>query len=145
MLRPEAVRLGLAAADRADAISQCGRVLLAAGAVAEPYLAAMHERERTVSTYVGNGVAIPHGTNAARAHVLATSLAVLQFPAGVDWDGEDVRLCVAIAADGDEHVRVLSALARVLVDPDRARQLCGAAEVGTVMELLGSATEEEQE
>jgi len=87
------------------------------GAVEPGYPAAMLERERSVSTYVGEGVAIPHGTDAARALVRRTTLGCFSFPAGVDWNGQRVTLCVAIAAKGDEHVAVLSALAQILMEP----------------------------
>jgi mannitol/fructose-specific phosphotransferase system IIA component len=142
VLTADAVRLGLRATDKLDAIGQCGRLLLEIGAVAEPYPAAMLERESSVSTYIGEGVAIPHGTDAARQFVLRTSLAVLQFPDGVDWDGNDVNLCIAIAADGDQHIQLLSALANVLLQPEKAALLRGATDVHTVLTLLHPTDEE---
>src|SRR2546423_3302224 len=123
VLSRKAIRLGLSAADKWDAIRQSGALLDELGAVEPGYPEAMLERERSVSTYVGEGVAIPHGTDAARALVRRTTLGVLQFPAGVDWDGQPVNICVAIAARGDEHVAVLSALAQILMEPDKARLL----------------------
>ena len=130
------IRLGRSAADRADAVAQTGAALVEIGAAAPEYVAAMHEREESLSTYIGEGVAIPHGTDASRVHVRRTALAVLQFPDGVDWDGERVRLCVGIAARGSEQVRVLSALARVLTDPDKAAALRTAAEPATIVAIL---------
>jgi mannitol/fructose-specific phosphotransferase system IIA component len=142
VLSPEAIQLGLVAVDKSDAITQCGRLLLRLNAVDEPYLNAMHERERQITTYLGEGVAIPHGTDESRQHVRRTTLVVLQFPDGVDWDGGDVRLCVGIAAKGDEHIAVLSALARLLQDGDTAAELRGARDVSTVLTLLQHPTEE---
>ncbi|HEX4701369.1 MAG TPA: PTS sugar transporter subunit IIA [Pseudonocardiaceae bacterium] len=136
VLTADAVRLGLRATDKWDAIGQCGRVLLAVGAVDEPYLPAMLARETAISTYIGAGVAIPHGTDPARAHVRRTALAFLQFPDGVDWDGNRVTLCIAIAADGDEHVALLSSLATILLDADAADALRRASDVDTVLTLL---------
>ncbi|TCO55227.1 PTS system mannitol-specific IIA component/phosphocarrier protein FPr [Actinocrispum wychmicini] len=136
LLGVEGVQLGLTATDKADAIDQCGRALLAVGAVSVEYLAAMHEREASVSTFIGEGVAIPHGTDAARAFVLRTSIVVLQFPEGVDWDGNQVTVCVGIAANGSEQVGILSALAQVLMDPAKAAELRSAADVDTVLTLL---------
>ncbi|WP_394326596.1 PTS sugar transporter subunit IIA [Nocardiopsis trehalosi] len=135
-LTPEAVRTGLRAADKADAIDQAGRLLLELDAVEPGYLPAMHERERSVPTYIGEGVAIPHGTDAARALVRRTALAVLVFPDGVDWDGQDVRVVIGIAADGDSHMGVLSALAATLSAPDRAAALRAADDAATVIALL---------
>jgi mannitol/fructose-specific phosphotransferase system IIA component len=142
VLTADAVRLGLRATDKHDVISQCGQVLLELGAVTAAYLPAMHEREESVSTYVGEEVAIPHGTDAARAHVLHTRIAVLQFPDGVDWDGNRVRLAIPIAADGDQHVTLLSSLATILLAPGRAEELRTATDVAAVLELLHSSAEE---
>ncbi|MFC7328848.1 PTS sugar transporter subunit IIA [Marinactinospora rubrisoli] len=145
LVTPEAVRLGRKARDKADAIDQCGQLLLELGAVEPGYLPAMHEREKSVSTYIGEGVAIPHGTNEARALVRRTALAVVQFPDGVDWDGSDVRLAIGIAADGEQHMGVLSALALTLGLPERAEALRTAEDVATVVELLRPIPENQTE
>ncbi|MBG0833189.1 PTS sugar transporter subunit IIA [Planomonospora sp. ID67723] len=142
-LDPRAVRLDATASGRDDAILQCGRALLEVGAVEAPYLDAMLERERTISTYVGEGVAIPHGTLAAKDVVRHDAICVLRFPEGVDWDGERVTVCVGIAARGDGHVRLLSELARILMDPGRARALREAAEVAEVVRLLQPIEEDQ--
>ncbi|HEV8560986.1 MAG TPA: PTS sugar transporter subunit IIA [Actinophytocola sp.] len=136
------IRLGLAAADKWDAIRQCGALLDGLGAVDPGYADAMLERERSVSTYIGEGVAIPHGTDAARALVRRTTLGVLQFPAGVDWDGQRVTLCVAIAARGEEHVAVLSALAQILMEPKAAERLRTSSDVDEVHRLLSGVGED---
>jgi mannitol PTS system EIIA component len=136
LLVEEAIRLDCRAADRLDAVRQCGAALLEAGSVEPPYVDAMLEREHTLSTYLGEGFAMPHGTNESRRHVRRAGLAVLRFPDGVDWDGEDVRVAVAVASASDEHVTILSRLASVLSDPDRAAQLRGADDPGVVLELL---------
>jgi mannitol/fructose-specific phosphotransferase system IIA component len=143
-LLPEgAIRLGLTATGRDDAIDQCGRALLEIGAVGREYLDAMHEREESVSTYIGEGVAIPHGTDQSRQYVRRTSLVVLQFPGGVEWDsGNRVELCVGIAANGSEQVGILSSLAHVLMDADKAARLRAADDPQTVITLLQSMNEE---
>ena len=138
VLPKEGIRLGLRAADKWDAIRQCGAVLTELGAVEDGYPDTMLEREKSVSTFIGEGVAIPHGTDASRALVRRTTLGVLQFPGGVDWDGQTVSICVAIAAKGDEHVTVLSALAQILMDPAQAEQLRTSASVDAVYDLLES-------
>jgi mannitol/fructose-specific phosphotransferase system IIA component len=138
VLPREGIRLGLTAADKWDAIRQCGAVLSELGAVEDGYPDAMTEREKSVSTFIGEGVAIPHGTDESRALVRRTTLGVLQFPAGVDWDGQTVNICVAIAAKGDEHVTVLSSLAQILMNPAQAEQLRTSASVDAVYDLLES-------
>lgn len=143
LLEPTAVHLGLRATDRFDAVTQAGRALLEIGAVDEPYLDAMLERERGLSTYLGEGFALPHGTDASRVHVRRPAIAVLQFPDGVEWDGEQVQVAIAVASASDEHVRVLAALATVITDPDRAQQLRTATDPEVVLELLKPSQEEE--
>lgn len=138
LLTSDTIRLAQHAVDRDDAICQCGQILVEAGAVAPAYVPAMLERERSISTYVGEGVAIPHATLAGKADVLRDALAVLRFPDGVDWDGEQVQVCVAIAAVGDGHVELLSELAEVLLDPKRAQQLREATRAEDVLGLLAT-------
>lgn len=145
VITPEAVRLGATASDQADAIDQCGRLLLELGAVEPGYLPAMHERELSVPTYLGEGVAIPHGTDAARALVKHTALAVIQFPEGVDWGGQHVTIAIGIAASGEEHVGVLSALATVLLDPVRAARLRAAEDTATIIDLLSPNEQRQKE
>jgi PTS system mannitol-specific IIA component len=138
LLDPRAVLLHERAADRDEAIRRCGRALVDVGAVAEPYVEAMLERERSISTYVGEGVAIPHGTLAAKEVVKRDAICVVRFPDGVDWDGEPVTLCVGIAAKDNGHVQLLAALAEILMDPERARALREATEVSHVLKELTS-------
>ena len=142
VLGRKGIRLGLAASDKWDAVRQSGALLVELGAVEPEYAETMLERERSVSTYIGEGVAIPHGTDASRALVRRTTLGVLQFPAGVDWGGERVTLCVPIAAKGEEHVGVLSALAQILMEPEAAERLRTSSDVDEVHQLLSSIGED---
>lgn len=142
LLDDRAIRLAETAADRDDAIRRCGEALVAVGAAKPSYVDAMLARERSISTYVGEGVAIPHGTLTSKEDVERDALAVLRFPEGVDWDGEHVSVCVAIAARGDGHVALLGELALVLLDPDRARLLREATEPDDVRRLLTPAEED---
>ena len=75
ILEPSAVRLGLVARDKADALRQCGAVLVDIGAASPAYADALLEREESVSTYIGEGVAIPHGTNESREHIDRAAIA----------------------------------------------------------------------
>lgn len=142
-LDPRAIRLAASATDREDAIRQCGQALLDIGAVESAYIDTMLERERSISTYVGEGVAIPHGTLAAKDAVRHDAISVVRFPDGVDWDGDQVTVCVGIAAKGDGHVRLLAELAQILMDPDQARALREATEVAEVLRLLHPNEEDE--
>ena len=142
ILSRDAVRLGLRAADRSDAVRQSGQVLVDIGAVEPPYIDAMLEREENVSTSLGEGFAIPHGTDESRRWIRETRLAFLQFPDGVDWGDDNVVVCVAIAAQGDEHVGLLARLAEVLVVPEQAARLRSAGGIDEVLSILGSGFEE---
>jgi mannitol PTS system EIIA component len=136
LLSADRVVLGRTAGDCEDAVRQVGDVLVSSGAVAEAYVDAMVERERSVSTFVGEGVAIPHGTLAGRELVTHDALCVVQFPAGIDWHGDDVVLCIGIAARGEGHVPILARLAELLMEPDRADALRTAATADQVVALL---------
>jgi mannitol PTS system EIIA component len=145
LLGRAAVLLDATAADREDAIRQCGAALVRAGAVEPAYVETMLERERSVSTYVGEGVAIPHGTLAGKDVVRHDAVSFVRFPGGVGWGGERVVLCIGIAARGDGHVRLLSELAQILLDPDRARALRETNDIDEVVRLLQPAGEEDSE
>lgn len=100
----------------------------------------MFAREQQVSTFMGNGVAIPHGTNESRGAIKKTQLGFLQFPGGVDWDGKTCYVAIPIASNSDEHVGILSALAGVLADKAKAERLRTATSVEEVLDLLTPRT-----
>jgi PTS system mannitol-specific IIA component len=145
LLDPAAIRLDARAPDKETAIRLTGQALVDTGAVDAAYIDTMLERERSVSTYLGEGVAIPHGTLASRGVVRRDALSFLRFPAGVDWGGEQVSVCIGIAAAGNGHVAILAQLAEVLMDPDRAAALRGAADPAEVTRLLEPVDEDEHE
>lgn len=136
LLDDRAIRLAESASDREDAVRRCGQALIDIGAVRAAYVDTMLERETSISTYVGEGVAIPHGTLAGKDAVSRDALAVLRFPDGVDWGGQAVTVCVAIAARGDGHVGILAQLAQILLDPGRAEALRNATDPEEVKRLL---------
>jgi len=139
LLAPDAIRLDEHAADKAAAVALCGQVLVDCGAVEPAYVPAMLEREASVSTYVGEGVAIPHATLAGKGAVLRDALCFVRFPDGVDWDGDRVGVCIGIAAAGDGHVEILAELAQILLDPVRAHALRNATSAAEVLAMLTPA------
>ena len=143
MLGADAVRLGLEATGKEDALRQCGAVLVEIGAAGAAYADAILEREQSVSTYLGEGFAIPHGTDASRQHINRAALAFLQFPGGIDWNGQECFVCIAIASRTDEHIGILQSLALVLADPDAAKRLRETTDVHEVLELLAARDEED--
>ena len=98
-------------------------MLVAHGYVTPGYIDAMREREAIISTYLGNGISLPHGTGEAQDTILQTGLAVAQYPAGVAWGDEPARLVIGLAARSDEHITIISRLAGVLEDAELCERL----------------------
>lgn len=93
------------------------------GYVKEGYIDAMHEREKVVTTYIGMGVAIPHGTGEAKKQIEKSGVVVLQYPNGVKFGDELAYLVIGIAGAGDEHLEILSNIATSLENPDLVEKL----------------------
>lgn len=111
------VRLGASPRTKQEALAQVGQLLVDSGCIEPGYIASMGKREAVANTYLGKGIAIPHGVPEDRGLVRQTGIAVLQVPDGVEWNaGERARLIVGIAAASDEHIDVLRRLTRVLGD-----------------------------
>lgn len=118
------VRLGGEARDKTEAIRLVGQLMAESGFIEPGYIDSMLGREQMANTYLGNGIAIPHGLPTARDMVRRTGIAVVQFPAGVDWGGgQAVHVAVGIAAKSDEHIQVLANLTAILGDEAAARRL----------------------
>ena len=118
------VQLRARAASKDEAIRQVGRLLVEGQYIAPAYIDSMLGRELQANTYLGNGIAIPHGMGKDRELIQRTGIAVAQFPDGVEWrPGETVRLVVGIAAKSDEHLTILANLVDVLDDADKAQRL----------------------
>ena len=119
---------GEKAGDKEEAIRQVAAALVQAGNVAEGYVNGMLAREQQTSTFLGNGIAIPHGTTDTRDQVLKTGVQVFQFPEGVTWgDGQVAYVAIGIAASSDEHLGLLRQLTHVLSDDSVALQALNAA------------------
>lgn len=123
-LELQAIHTGASAQNKEEAIRQVAAALTAAGNVAEGYVNGMLAREQQTSTFLGNGIAIPHGTTDTRDLVQKTGVQVFQFPQGVAW-GEDqiAYVAIGIAAKSDEHLALLRQLTHVLSDDSVAEQL----------------------
>ncbi|WP_186074828.1 phosphoenolpyruvate--protein phosphotransferase [Burkholderia gladioli] len=131
------VRLAARAASRHDAIDQAGALLVEAGVIEPAYVASLHGREQVSNTYLGHGVAIPHGLQEDRHLIRRTGVAVLQLPDGVEWrDGERARLVVAIAAQSDQHIVLLQRLTRLIADPARLAQLLATRDPLAIVNVL---------
>jgi multiphosphoryl transfer protein len=145
VLTAEAVQVGAAAADQAEAIDRVGALLVAQGNVTTAYVNAMHAREAIVSNYLGIGIALPHGTSEAQGEVLRTGLAVVQFPAGVPWGEEPARLVIGLAANADEHIAILSRLAGILDDEALCERLGRATDPAEIHAALTAPVPDDDE
>lgn len=132
----EGIKLGQKPVTKEEAIQTAGELLEKLGYVDDSYVVAMQERERLVSTYMGMGVAIPHGTTQVKDTVKKTGIVLLQYPEGVDFGAEKAQLVFGIAGIGDEHLDLLSKLCTLLKDPALLETLKSTDDVQWVLEQL---------
>ncbi len=132
----DGIRLGQKPVTKEEAIQAAGELLEELGYVDGTYVSAMQDRERLVSTYIGMGVAIPHGTTQAKGTVKKTGIVFFQYPEGVDFGAEKAELVFGIAGIGDEHLDLLSKLCTLLEDPARLETLKTTDDVEWVLEQL---------
>jgi phosphocarrier protein FPr len=131
------VILGAQAVDKEDAVQQAGEVLVNAGCVAPSYVDGMLKREEVMSTYLGSGIAIPHGELADLQSVYRTGVSVLQLSEGVEWEpGERAYLVIGLASINTEHVKVLTNLVDLLQAPETIMQLVHTADPMAIVERL---------
>ncbi|MFM2485406.1 fused PTS fructose transporter subunit IIA/HPr protein [Celerinatantimonas yamalensis] len=136
------ITLSESAADKTAAIRLVASKLVQAGFVKDGYTDGMLAREQQSSTFLGNGIAIPHGTTDTRDQVEKTGLQLVQFPQGVDWgDGNTVYLAIGIAAQSDEHLTILRQLTHVLDQDDLDQRLQNVTDAQTIVDLLSGQAE----
>ncbi|EKN70473.1 PTS system mannitol-specific transporter subunit IICBA [Neobacillus bataviensis LMG 21833] len=136
LLREENIFLNQAFTSKEEAIRFAGNVLVKAGYVKESYIEAMISRDEMTSTYMGNDVAIPHGTEEAKQDVLNSGFTVLQVPNGVDFDGQKVRLIFGIAGKDGTHLEILSGIAVTCSDMANIEKLVEARTAREIMDIL---------
>ncbi|MEB6334662.1 PTS mannitol transporter subunit IICBA [Serratia rhizosphaerae] len=133
------VFLGLEASDKEQAIRFAGEQLVKGGYVEAEYVPAMLEREKLTSTYLGESIAVPHGTIEAKDRVLRTGVVFCQYPQGVRFGEEEdevARLVIGIAARNNEHIQVITSLTNALDDDTVIERLANTTSVQEVLELL---------
>ncbi len=124
--------------DNKEATIAAGNLLLENGYIEREYIDSMLEKLETQSfaTYIGNGVAIPHGMSDGSKYVTNTGISVIQVPEGVDWNEEKAYIVVGIAANSDDHMNVLASLADAIEDVEDAKKLWSETSVEKIYELL---------
>lgn len=144
-LTNELIRLSSSPVNKEQAIREVCQILVDNGKVEADYIEGMLAREGQENTYLGNGVAIPHGTPQSRHLIKETAIAVLQVPEGVDWeDGEPAYLIVGIAAGSNEHLAVLKSLTKVVGDEEVAEKLAHTKDVNEIREALSAVAQQEK-
>ncbi len=137
ILTTETICLHGTATTREEAIAEVGALLVSSGAVTDEYVSAMFARESSVSTYMGNLLAIPHGTNESKDEVIRSAISVVRYDDEIDWGGNVVRFVIGIAGKGDSHLEVLGAIATVFSDLSAVTELLEATSVEHVLSRLG--------
>ncbi|MEH7546081.1 MULTISPECIES: PTS mannitol transporter subunit IICBA [Bacillaceae] len=138
LLLEENIFLNQSFSSKEEAIRFAGRALVNAEYVKESYIEAMIARDEMTSTYMGNDVAIPHGTEEAKKDVLNSGFTVLQVPNGVDFDGQKVRLIFGIAGKDGTHLEILSGIAVTCSDMANIEKLVEAKSAREIMDILNS-------
>ncbi|MEM1504983.1 PTS mannitol transporter subunit IICBA [Domibacillus sp. 8LH] len=141
LLLEENVFLNQSFSTKDEAIRFAGNALFKAGYVKENYIEAMIERDQITSTYMGNDVAIPHGTEEAKKEVLKSGFTVIQVPQGVDFDGNLVRLIFGIAGKDGTHLEILSGIAVTCSEMENIEKLVNAQTAKEIIAILNGSKE----
>lgn len=136
LLQPAGIALDATASSREEAVAICGNLLVALGAVSPEYAAAMWERELLFPSEMGEGFAIPHGTDESRVYVKFDQLVVVRLAAPITWVQEKVHVMVGIASSGDGHVEILGNLADILMDEAAAKILTTSTSPHEIVDLI---------
>ncbi len=140
-LTPKTVELGVSLSSRDEAIRRAGALLVENGHVDERYVDSMFEREKSVSTYMGNAVAIPHGTNDSKQWVTRSGLSIITVPEGVEYGNGDVaKLVIGIAGKGDDHLDILSRIALVVSEEENVEKIVNAQTKEELLAIFDEVT-----
>lgn len=137
ILTENSIILGAEAKDKYEAIKIVGDILLKEGKVKSSYIDAMKAREDMLTTYIGNGIAIPHGGAEAKDAIIESGISVAQFPNGVDFGkGNIAYIVIGIAAKGNEHLNILANIATVCEDKNEVEKLINTKNRRKIYEMF---------
>lgn len=136
LLAEAGIHFGATAFSKREAVALCGAQFVEFGATSQEYADAMWEREQIASSYLGNSVAMPHGTDKSRKFINFGQIVFIRFATPFIWDEEEVKLCIGIAAQGDEHVEIIGNLAEALLDDEKFEILLSTKDKSQVLEIL---------
>lgn len=138
VLAKDNIVTGLKTESKDDAILRAGHLLEQKGYVRKGYADAMLKRENESTTYMGMGIAIPHGTDEAKKDIIRSGIVILQYPEGVDFGDEKAYLIAGIAGKGDEHIEILASLGETFEDEDKLKALMSAEDPNTIYNILNN-------
>lgn len=139
ILLKENIRLGLSGFSKEEAIKLAGELLFKSGYITRDYIDSMLEREKNLTTYVGNSLAMPHGSIKSMQDVLKTGIVVLQFPEGVDFgDGDTAKIVIGISAKNNEHLDIISSIVDIVGNKSLMEDISNTEDVDKIYELLSS-------
>ncbi|HAR6105381.1 TPA: PTS sugar transporter subunit IIA [Staphylococcus pseudintermedius] len=139
LLRDENILLNQSISTQEEAIEKAGQLLVDSGVVKAGYIQAMKDREQIVSTFMGNALAIPHGTDEAKNEVIASDLSLLQIPEGLLWNGEEVKVVIGIAGKDGEHLDLLSQIAMTFSEEENIHKIVNAASPQAIRQVFEEA------
>ena len=136
VMHASGIKVGQTPVSKEEAIRAAGELLVAEGCVEPPYVDAMLDREKVFTTYMGMGIAIPHGTSEAKAQVKKTGITLVQYPEGVDFGDEKANLVFGIAGVGDEHLDMIQKIVQALENPEELEKMKTTDDVNWILEKL---------
>ncbi|WP_114380610.1 PTS sugar transporter subunit IIA [Paenibacillus prosopidis] len=143
ILAKEKIKLNVKVKDKYEAIRLAGQLLVDAGHVPLEYIDKMIEREEDLSTYIGGGLAMPHGTNASKALIRSTGMAILTVPDGVDFGGDEpAQLIIGLAAVGDDHLNILTNVAMLVSEEEDMRRILNASSEEELISIFEAGMQE---
>ena len=141
ILTPETIELKASLNSQEEAIRRAGTLLVENGHVEERYIDAMFEHEKSVSTFMGNAVAIPHGTGDSKQWVTRSGLSIITVPEGVEYgDGDVAKLVIGIAGKGDEHLDILSRISLVVSEEENVEKIVQAETKEELLAIFDEVT-----
>ncbi len=132
MLNKTEIILNQPSEHKDEAIKRCGELLCKAGYVSSEYIEGMLKRDNSFSTAIGNLIAIPHGEKEYAQYIKKTGLCVITYPDGIDWEGNEVKLVIGIAALGEEHLEILENIVEILEEEEDVLKLVNGANVDNI-------------
>lgn len=141
VLSKENIKLNVSLSGKEEAIRYTGSILVDGGYVDEGYIEKMLEREELTSTFMGNSLAIPHGTEDAKKNVLETGISVVTVPDGIDFGGGNIaKILIGIAGKGNEHLEILSNIAIVCSEEENIDKILNATTEEEILDLFSEVS-----